>query len=75
MANTALAANTFNVPGLGYDLLMDKSGRVLQRDEKGNLSVIAYRGSNNQWNIVMSYPIQSDQIVDSLEERFKTIQR
>lgn len=74
MANTTIAP-TFNVPGLGYDLLMDKTGRVLQRDDEGNLSVIAYRGKNNQWNIVMSYPIQSDQIVDALEERFKTVQR
>ena len=74
MANTAIAP-TFDVPGLGYGLLMDKSGRVLQRDDKGNLSVIAYRGSNNQWNIVMSYPIQSDQIIEALEERFGTVKR
>lgn len=63
---------TFNAPGLGYQLTMDRKGQVYSLDENGNpVECIAFRDREGVWNLVRAIPIINDQLSDTLEQLFQ----
>ena len=63
---------TFNAPGLGYDLMMDGTGRVFTLDSNGKpVDCIAFRDEQGIWQLVMTFPIKSNQLVDTLEQQYR----
>jgi len=61
----------FNVPGLGDNLFMNAKGQVYTVTPDGKpANCIAYRDEEGVWQYVMSFPINSSQLVATLENLY-----